>query len=244
VLSALVDAQRPASSDLVDVTEGELAAIVAAYLRSQEGLDVRILRAPPLDDPAWSRIATGPRGELYDLDRLARACHRLVAADGRSPGLKDDPSGLRALCLARGIDLPLRALTPIEHARTVAAALVTAARARSARRLALWTTLGKDADDAVGVQPELVRAARFVRARRHRLSVQVPVLASADPADVTAALVARVDRARAARAVATLVRLGFAAMVADGADPSSELPSGAPARRPPHFVFDLARRLP
>src|SRR5262249_61165741 len=117
-------AVAPVDDDPTDAPAGELAAAVARYLRDQEGTETQLDRAPALDDPAWSRIVTGPRGDLYDLHALGRACRTLLPAKDAPVRASDpDAAALRRLCRLRALRLPPRALGARDHASAVAAAL-------------------------------------------------------------------------------------------------------------------------
>lgn len=88
----LLDAMNVVDENFVAMTDGELCAAVARYLRQQEGIDVRVRRAPPMDDLAeWAKIAVAPTGERYSLPQLIQAAQRLVnppaAASASSPSL-------------------------------------------------------------------------------------------------------------------------------------------------------------
>src|SRR5262249_1416432 len=176
IVAALLETVRPVDDDLTDVTEGELAAAVARYLRHQEGNETQLDRAPALDDPAWSRIVTGPRGDLYDLHALGRACRALLPAKDAPVRASDPDTGaLRRLCRLRAIDLPPRALGARDHAAAVAAALARAALPRTARAIMLFSPLGKELEDAPSRWHEpLERTLGLSRRRRHRLTAVIP----------------------------------------------------------------------
>src|SRR5262249_3842534 len=168
-------------------------------------VETQLDRAPTLDDPGWARIVTGPRGELYDLHALGRACRELLPEpDVRAGGADADTLALRRLCRLRSLDLPPRVLAPAAHGRAVADALIGAAMPRSARVLVLWTTLGKDPEDEPPAGQALMqRALHLVRRRRHRLALVMPVAplpGERGAHDPMLELQARVDRRRAERA--------------------------------------------
>ena len=76
----LLDTMNVVDENFVAMTDGELCAAVARYLRQQEGIDVRVRRPPPMDDVgAWAKIAVAPTGERYFLPQLVQAAQRLVA---------------------------------------------------------------------------------------------------------------------------------------------------------------------
>jgi uncharacterized protein (DUF58 family) len=219
VVGALLEAVRPVDDDLTDITEGELAAAVARYLRHQEGTETQLDRVPALDDPAWSRIVTGPRGDLYDLHALGRSCRTLLPAkDAPVKAADPDLAALRRFCRLRAIDLPPRALGARDHATAVAHALAQAALPRTARTIVLFSPLGKELEDAPARWHEpLERTLGLLRRRRHRLTVVVPAAAEPPPESPDAAalnLWVRADRARAEEAARRLRTLGATAVVA------------------------------
>ena len=95
LIDRLVETHNVVDEDLTDLTNGELVTAVARYLAHQEALDVRLRRAPPLDDPAWERIQAGPSGELYDVAVLGKVVQTLLDAMGQSQGAvaADPPRG-------------------------------------------------------------------------------------------------------------------------------------------------------
>jgi hypothetical protein len=111
--------------DLTDLTNGELVAGVARDLAHQEAVDVRLRRAPDLNDTAWEKIHAGPSGELYDLGALSTVVSTLLKSYGQTGqksiapawwwsrvhiGTGSDPqmARLRLFCRLRGIELPYR----------------------------------------------------------------------------------------------------------------------------------------
>lgn len=148
VVDRLIDLRSVVEEDLTDVTPGELVALVARYLAHQEAVDVRIRTTPPLDDPRWNHIQSGPDGQLYDVAGTARLVSKLIDVmmtdrrlgkhAGRGNGnqghghqgrrtptplpVPSDPEPqlalLRRFCRLRGIELPYRG--GWEHARRAA----------------------------------------------------------------------------------------------------------------------------
>ena len=125
LLDRIVELSSIVDEDLTDLTNSELVAAAAQYLAHQEAVDVRLRRAPPLDDSAWDRIQAGPAGELYDLGAMLSVVSSLLGAAGKSPSGKhstpkwssrvqveatSDPqlAEVRRFCRARGIELPYR----------------------------------------------------------------------------------------------------------------------------------------
>src|SRR5262249_52866153 len=152
----LIEAARPIDDDLTDVTDSELVALIARYLLCQEGIDARVERAPPIDDPAWEQLAASSSGELYDLAEVQRAIGAwLVAAPapGLSPPATLEPRQLagalrqvraadgdlqrmRLYCKLRGIELGYRSAAEAgRRARGLQVALELAAKGRGGQRI-------------------------------------------------------------------------------------------------------------
>ena len=55
ITERLIALMNVVEEGFVAMTDGELVAAVARYLRQQEGLDARIRRAPPMDDRCLGR---------------------------------------------------------------------------------------------------------------------------------------------------------------------------------------------
>lgn len=126
VIDRLIETHNVVDEDLTDLTNGELVAAVARYLAHQEAIDVRLRRAPPLDDPMWERIQAGPTGELYDVHVLGRVVSTLLKSMGQTknhkslapawwwsrvhigPDSEPQMAKLRLFCRLRGIELPYR----------------------------------------------------------------------------------------------------------------------------------------
>jgi uncharacterized protein (DUF58 family) len=126
IVDRLLETHNIVDEDLTDLTNGELVATVARYLAHQEAVDVRLRRAPALDDPAWERIQAGPDGELYDIGVLGSIVATLLKSMGQSTSHKSmapawwwsrvqigrdsdkQMSKLRLFCRLRGIELPYR----------------------------------------------------------------------------------------------------------------------------------------
>ncbi len=211
LVDRLVETHSVVDEDLTDLTNGELAAAVARYLAHQEAVDVRIRRAPALDNPAWNRIQAGPSGELYDLGAMGTIVSSLLKTMGQAAQHKatapawwwsrvqvsrdSDPqmAKLRLFCRLRGIELPYR----VEHE--------AGARARGLAESLRRISTGARADvtviitDLYGVldQPALVTKS-VARARRG--GQRVVVLAPFGPS------FAPTPRARAAQRVADVLR--------------------------------------
>ena len=125
LVDRLIETRNVVDEDLTDLTNGELVAAVARYLAHQEAVDVRLRRAPALDDPTWERIHAGPSGELYDVGALSTVVSTLLKSYGATGqksiapawwwsrihiGAGSDPqmARLRLFCRLRGIELPFR----------------------------------------------------------------------------------------------------------------------------------------
>jgi len=125
LIDRLLETHNVVDEDLTDLTNGELVAAVAKYLAHQEAVDVRLRRAPELNDPAWEKIHAGPTGELYDVGALSTVVSTLLKSYGSAGqksiapawwwarvhiGAGSDPqmARLRLFCRLRGIELPYR----------------------------------------------------------------------------------------------------------------------------------------
>jgi uncharacterized protein (DUF58 family) len=176
-LDRLVETKNVVDGDLTELGDGELVAAVARYMLHQEGVDARLGRAPPVDDPAWAKIAVGPRGELYDLASLGQLIgvmlrnqkQRVPEADGkdRNPEI----ARLRTFCRARGIEIPYRALAePGKRAAGLAQALARVTHAERSQFVLVVSDLEGVLDDP-GVA---LKAISLARQRRHHLVVVAP----------------------------------------------------------------------
>jgi hypothetical protein len=175
IVERLMESMSAVDEDLTELSDSELVAVVARYLLLQEGLDARLRKTPPIDDPAWSHVAASPTGELYDLKIVLPA---VTAALQRSKVPLSTTAGtgggelapLRAFCRARGIELPYRRTPEAgRRARGLAAALERAAAARGSQRIVVLSDL-QGLDD-LGPVP---RALRLIRKRGHRLLFALP----------------------------------------------------------------------
>ena len=173
LLEHLMALRHVVDEDLTDPTDGELCAIVARYLRHQEGIDIRLPAPPALDDPRWADVVTGPTGDLYDLDALDRVVTVFTSA-AREPlgahvhAASPTMAHLRHFCRLRGIEIPYRR-GPGRKALGLTDTLLLAARPRGSQVLVLVSDLEGLGDSLDGV----LRAARLA-ITRHRLLVIVP----------------------------------------------------------------------
>lgn len=183
----LMDVACPVDPELTEVTDGELVAAVARYLRHQEGMEARVGGALKVDDARWTRIVTGPDGVLYDMEVIGRTVTRLLSRTG--PGAEPDPGSqeiqrivatlggdremaeLRLFCRLRGIELPpRRAGGGVAWKRAFAAALEQVAEMRMPQRVLIWSDLrGLEGDLTM-----LGRAVMLARRRGHRLICLLP----------------------------------------------------------------------
>lgn len=193
LVDRLLETQNVVDEDLTDLTNGELVAAVARYLAHQEAIDVRLRRAPPLDDPAWERIQAGPSGELYDMAALGRVVQSLLRSMNSSTKSRNlapawwwsrvpiapesDPAmaRLRLFCRLRGLELPYRMQHP--HGRRADGLLEAAERA----------TIGGRSDVAIvltdlGGVIEKPSSASTAFARLRRSAARVVVIAPFGPA--------------------------------------------------------------
>jgi uncharacterized protein (DUF58 family) len=173
IVERLMEAMNLVDEDLTELTDSELVSIVARYLLLQEGIDARLRRAPPIDDPVWNELAASPSGELYDL----RVVHQAVAAALErhrkeiGAAAPSEPLRLRQYCRLRGIELPYRRTPEAgRRARGLGAALEHAAAARGSQRIVVLS-------DLQGLEGDLgpvARAVRLVRRRGHHLTFAQP----------------------------------------------------------------------
>jgi uncharacterized protein (DUF58 family) len=174
IVERLMEAMRIVDEDLTELTESELTAVVARYLLLQEGIDARLRRAPPIDDPVWNELAASPSGELYDLRIVHQAVTAAIDRQRREAATTAPPNEqarLRLYCRLRGIELPYRRTPEAgRRARGLGAALERAAAGRGTQRIVVLSDLqGLDGD----VGP-VARAVRLARRRGHHLIVAVP----------------------------------------------------------------------
>ena len=215
ITERLMEALTAVDEELTDVTDGELVALVARYLRHQEGIDARISRAPAIDDPNWSRNATGPGGELYDLELVKRAIEPVVESaianakkrrSATATAVDVEMARLRIYCRARGIELlPNRAPMRGRRAHGLALALERAARGQGARQIVLLSDLeGLEEDlDAVA------RAVALARRRGHRLLCMVPSVPAPGVEGAAAEILGWAERRRAAAIRRRIETLGI-----------------------------------
>jgi uncharacterized protein (DUF58 family) len=184
ICERLLSLMNVVEDGFVAMTDGELVAAVARYLRQQEGLDARVRRAPAMEDQAaWAGIAVAPSGELFEIAPLVAAARRLLApassgstapaaGPGKPAGGGSDTALLRQLCRHRGIELPYGQRSSGSRAQGLAAALELAAAQSGTRVLLLSDLLGMDSDDS---SQALSRAGALCRKRALQLTCFQPV---------------------------------------------------------------------
>jgi uncharacterized protein (DUF58 family) len=172
IVERLMEAMSVVDEDLTELTDSELVTVVARYLLLQEGIDARMRKTPPIDDPAWSQLAASPTGELYDLRVVEEAVRAALErhAQGRGQAAAGEHGKLRLFCKLRGIELPYRrAVEAGRRARGLATALEHAAAGRGTQRIVVLSDL-QDLGDLTPV----ARAVRLVRRRGHHLVCALP----------------------------------------------------------------------
>ena len=169
-----MEAMSVVDEDLTELTDSELIAVVARYLLLQEGIDSRLRRAPPIDDPVWNELAASPSGELYDLRVVQQAVEAALErhkTEFPAAAAASDTGRLRLYCRLRGIELPARRSPEAgRRARGLGAALERAAAARGSQRILVLS-------DLQGLEGDLLpvtRAIRLVRRRGHHLTFAAP----------------------------------------------------------------------
>lgn len=168
----LLDVMNVVEDGFVAMTDGELVAAVARYLRQQEGLDARVRKPPPIEDKqAWADIAVAPRGDLYNVPQLVAAAKRIapqVKAHGKSKvaAAGTDLALLRQFCRQRGIELPYAQRSGSDRIRGLVAALEQAAQTGGSRVVLVSDLLGLDVGMGANAEsPQLTRAVALCRRR-------------------------------------------------------------------------------
>lgn len=155
----LLGATEIIDPDLTEADDEEVIALVARYVRHQDGLDVRTRSG-------------------FDLDALVRQTRAALAGEheprtATKPAIPSDPrvQVLRRFCRARGIDLRYRPETRgLGKAHGLAQALRTAAGdARVPRAIVVITDFDGVSDTAL-----LEATVRMLRARQHAISFILP----------------------------------------------------------------------
>jgi uncharacterized protein (DUF58 family) len=244
LVDRLLETHNVVDEDLTELTNGELVAAVARYLAHQEAIDVRVRRAPPLDDPGWGRIQAGPSGDLFDLDALGKVVGSLLKSMGQAsssrplapawwwsrvpiaPDTDPQMARLRLFCRLRGIELPYRT----QHApgRRAAGLCEATRRLQAAGRadvVILLSDLGCVLDSPEAAATAL---AHLRRAGQHAVAL-VPFGSAFLPAPKTAmgqeiaGVLAREEADRTEHARRLLLRGGIAALRLGPEDSPAEL---------------------
>jgi uncharacterized protein (DUF58 family) len=163
----LLGATEIIDPDLTEADDEEVIALVARYVRHQDGVDVR--------------TATG-----FDVDALVRQAQSALAGEhephsATKPAIPSDPrvQVLRRFCRARGIDLRYRAETRgLAKAPGLAQTLRTAAGDSRVPRSIVAITDFDGISDTTGLEATV----RMLRTRQHALSFVVPQAQSLLPA--------------------------------------------------------------
>ena len=162
VYDALLGATEVVDHDLTDVEDDELIAIVARYVRHQDGID----------------FALRERAGGWDVGGLLAHATRALEGDqakeaARSEVLAPSPVSavLRRFCRARGIPLPYRP-DPRDGAKAPGLALAlreAAGRTRVPRTIVVMTDF-----DGIGDPEPLVAAVKLLRSHGHALVFVAP----------------------------------------------------------------------
>jgi uncharacterized protein (DUF58 family) len=195
VVDRLLETRNVVDEDMTDLTDGELVSSVARYLAHQEAIDVRLRVAPPVDDPAWARIAAGPGGELYDMAAMGKVVgallkvHSAVADPTRrapawwwsrvyiSDGSDAEMARLRLFCRLRGIELPYKHASAEARSAGLAAAL----RAATAGERSQFVIVISDLDGVLEEPATAVKQIGLMRRKHQQMVVVSPQSARLAP---------------------------------------------------------------
>ena len=158
----LLDVMHVVGPSFVAMTDGELFAAVARYLRQQEAIETRLPGPPPADDAAaWAQVAVAPSGERISRTQVVQAVRRLLR-DERSRGTSppSDDQLLRMFCRERGIELPYGQRSATERARGLAQALELATAMPGAQVVLISDLLGLSLEE-----PRLKQSVSLCRRR-------------------------------------------------------------------------------
>lgn len=161
IVDALLGATEVVDSDLTDLDEQEVVALVARYARRQDGIDVR--------------VGSG-RSRAYDVPALVAHVTRSLASD--TSGTKEvvfapdaTSSLLRRFCRARALPIPYR---PEPRDGTKAIGLAAALRAAGGRTRGARSVVVLSDLDGLDQPEPLLGALELVRAHRHEVTFLVP----------------------------------------------------------------------
>jgi uncharacterized protein (DUF58 family) len=169
IYEALLGATEVVDEDLTDVDDAEIVAIVARYVRHQDGIDFK------------RRDGSG----RWDVAALVMHAHRALGDEVRHDVHAGSPASLvlRRFCRTRGIPLPYR---PDPRDGTKGPGLAAALKLAGGTRREPSTIVVITDFDGVGEAETLVSAVRLVRLHRHSLAFVVPDAASFAPSPTTA----------------------------------------------------------
>ena len=158
----LLEVMHVVEPSFVAMTDGELFAAVARYLRQQEAIEARLPGPPPPDDAAaWAQVAVAPTGERISRTQVVQAVRRLLRSEAPIvTSAQTDDQLLRQFCRERGIELPYGQRSSTERARGLAQALELAAAMPGAQVVLISDLLGLSLDE-----PRLRQAAALCRRR-------------------------------------------------------------------------------
>ena len=158
----LLSVMHVVEPSFVAMTDGELFAAVARYLRQQEAIETRLASPPPHSDAAaWAQIAVAPSGERISRTQVVQAVRRLLKEETRRGNVQpSDEELLRLFCRERGIELPYGQRAAAERGRGLARALELAATMPGAQVVLISDLLGLSLDE-----PKLLQAISLCRRR-------------------------------------------------------------------------------
>ncbi|MCA9578492.1 MAG: DUF58 domain-containing protein [Polyangiales bacterium] len=207
---ALLAATEVVDADLTALDDGQVGALVARYIRHQDGLD----------------FSPGKSGRYRSLVRHVHAALDREAFEQTVHADTQEARTLRAFCRSRGLPIPHR--PDASHGRkgpALAEALqVAAARERSPRSITLVT-------DYHGVlhTDALRRTIQLLHAHGHALTVLLLTTPTRGPLE--AAVYGRTEARHVREAKVFFGRLGVRVRVAEGADAAGALALPTPSAR-------------
>ena len=143
----LLETMHVVEPAFVAMTESELYAAVARYLRQQEAIETRLSSLPPADDAAaWAQVVVAPTGERISRTQVLHSVHRLLKQDAQNQKPLADDRVLRLFCKERGIELPYAQRSATERAKGLANALELAASMPGAQVVLISDLLGLSLD--------------------------------------------------------------------------------------------------
>lgn len=180
IIDRLMELHSIVDEDLTDLTDQELYGAVAEYLAHQEGLSVRVHGRPPRrDDPLWTHLVEGPKGELYDANAMVEAVSSLLKARrasgaswwwNRVMASHPWPAQLRLFCRLSGLEIPYRQSSALLGKE---GGLADALGRASASRHSQLIVLVSDLEELVEPKPAL-DALRLAKQRHHGMVVVAP----------------------------------------------------------------------